>query len=226
MRSVFRSLGASSSSAVGFSRRAAHGSSHSIPHRQLPNPATVPTPASLQNHPPAPSVNHSSASFPPANDVADSIELEHRAPGGLTGQNLSQPSRVRPSNLRFTPKGKPIPNRSPAPSSIPLEAWSPDSTEPRRAIDPSHPLWAFFHAPSVEERVTRSLGGLGATVEQLEGIAEGDQAGDGLNSVENQDLTTLMSGEYDRSVLFFCSLPRNMWTLPFVRIEIATTGKP
>lgn len=163
------------------------------PGRQIPN---HPTPSTSPHNPHDVHAAHPDLTMPPEQTHLLDPELESTSPDLAQDGNVATraskstpirramqyslpPARHSPTPLStHTPKGKLIPTRPPARTTMP-EAQEEKTSN-------LHPLWKFFRQPSVDEFAGRfPLGGMGLTLEELRNLPKtAEEAGSGMGSLE------------------------------------------
>lgn len=171
--------------------RTAWARSMHTPGRQIPN---HPTPSTSPHNPHDVHSHHQTLTMPPENshlldpeaestspDLAADNSVAPRASKSSSIKRATQyslpPARHSPSPLStHTPKGKLIPTRPPARTTMPHVEED--------KISSSHPLWKFFRTTE-EGKFPTPLGGMGLTLEELRNLPKtAEEAGSGMGSLE------------------------------------------
>ena len=169
--------------------RAAWVRSMHTPGRQIPN---HPTPSTSPHNPHDVHNHHQTLTMPPENSHLLDPEQESTSPDLTTDSGVAPrasksspikraaqyslpPVRHSPTPLStHTPKGKLIPTRPPARTTMP--SVNEDKTSQL------HPLWKFFRTA---EEGKFPLGGMGLTLDELRNLPKtADEAGSGMGSLE------------------------------------------
>lgn len=171
--------------------RTAWARSMHTPGRQIPN---HPTPSTSPHNPHDVHSHHQTLTMPPENSHLLDPEAESTSPDLAADNSVAPrasksspikratqyslpPARHSPSPLStHTPKGKLIPTRPPARTTMPHVEED--------KISSSHPLWKFFRTTE-EGKFPTPLGGMGLTLEELRNLPKtAEEAGSGMGSLE------------------------------------------